>query len=118
MLQGLERNFGAFCIHLSIFEVVMISLNDIKTTLIQLKPELQEKFHVKTLGIFGSAARNELTPQSDVDIIVDFDQPVGIAFIDLANYLESKMSIPVDLVSCKGIKPQYFASIEKEIIYV
>jgi hypothetical protein len=96
----------------------MITLNDIKNTLIQLKPELQTKYHVKTLGIFGSAARNELTPQSDIDIIVDFDQPIGITFIDLAEYLEIKMKYPVDLVSQKGIKPQYFASIEKEIIYV
>ncbi len=96
----------------------MITLNDIKTTLIQLKPELQEKYHVKTLGIFGSAARNELSPQSDIDIIVDFDRPIGITFIDLAEYLESKMRLPVDLVSQKGIKPQYYASIEKEIIYV
>ena len=55
---------------------------------------------------------------SDIDIIVDFDQPIGITFIDLAEYLEIKMKYPVDLVSQKGIKPQYFASIEKEIIYV
>ena len=96
----------------------MITLNDIKTTLSQLKPELQKKYHVKTLGIFGSAARDELSPQSDIDIIVDFDQPVGVAFIDLADYLESKMRFPVDLVSQKGIKPQYYESIEKEIIYV
>jgi predicted nucleotidyltransferase len=96
----------------------MVTLNDIKTTLFQLKPELQEKYHVKTLGIFGSAARNEMSSQSDIDIIVDFDQPVGIDFIDLANYLELKMKLPVDLVSQKGIKPQYYASIEKEIIYV
>ena len=96
----------------------MITLNDIKTILYQLKPELQEKYHVKTLGIFGSVARNEMNSQSDIDIIVDFDQPVGIAFIDLANYLESKMKLPFDLVSQKGIKPQYYASIEKEIIYV
>ena len=96
----------------------MTTLNDIKNTLTQLKPELQRKYHVKTLGIFGSAARNELTPQSDIDIIVDFDQPIGITFIDLADFLETKMNYPIDLVSQKGIKPQYFASIEKEIIYV
>ena len=96
----------------------MVTLNDIKTILVKLKPELQEKYHVKTLGIFGSAARNELSSQSDIDLIVDFNEPVGIAFIDLANYLESKMKLPVDLVSHKGIKPQYYASIEKEIIYV
>ena len=96
----------------------MISLNDIKNTLTQLKPELQKKYHVKTLGIFGSAARNELTDQSDIDILVDFDQPVGIVFIDLADYLETKMRVPVDLVSMKGIKPGYIESIKSEIIYV
>ena len=117
-MKASKEILGHFYFHLSIFEVLMITLNDIKTTLTQLKPELQKKYHVKTLGIFSSAARNELSPQSDIDIIVDFDQPVGIAFIDLADYLESKMSFPVDLVSQKGIKPQYYASIEKEIIYV
>jgi predicted nucleotidyltransferase len=51
----------------------VIKLNDIRDTFLQLKPELQEKYHVNTIGIFGAAARNELSSRSDIDIIVDFD---------------------------------------------
>ena len=96
----------------------MISLIQIRGILEQLKPELEKKYHVSSIGIFGSAARNELTEKSDIDIIVDFNQPVGISFIDLAEFLEKKVNRSVDLVSRKGIKPQYFASIKNEIIYV
>ncbi|MCY7422411.1 MAG: nucleotidyltransferase family protein [Chitinophagaceae bacterium] len=84
----------------------------------KLKPELAAKYHVKSLGLFGSVVRNDFTPQSDIDIIVDFDQPVGIEFIDLANYMEGLFLTKVDLVSRKGIKDKYFQLIEKEIIYV
>lgn len=96
----------------------MVNLTSIKNLLEQLKPELKERFHVSSIGIFGSASRNELTEKSDIDIIVDFDQPVGIGFIDLADFLEKKVNLPIDLVSMKGIKPQYFACIQNEIIYV
>ena len=82
----------------------------------KLKPELAAKFHVKSLGLFGSVVRDDFNPQSDIDIIVDFDQPVGIEFIDLANYMEALFLTKVDLVSRKGIKDKYFQLIEKEII--
>ncbi len=49
---------------------------------------------------------------------MDFSQPIGIEFIDLADLLEEKFHEQVDLVSKKGIKPQYFSSIENEIVYV
>ena len=96
----------------------MKSFISIKNILKELKPELQEKYHVSSIGIFGSAVRNDFTPESDLDIIVDFSQPIGISFIDLADYIEKKVNTHVDLVSRKGIKPQYFASIENEIVYV
>jgi len=96
----------------------MRNLAAIKSTLTLLKPELESKFHVKSIGIFGSAVRNDFTPESDIDLIVDFDEPIGISFIDLADYIEKKINSKVDLVSLKGIKPQYFSAIEKEIVYV
>lgn len=96
----------------------MLHLQEVKDRLLKLKPELAAKFHVKSLGLFGSVVRNDFNPQSDIDIIVDFDQPVGIEFIDLANYMEALFLTRVDLVSRKGIKDKYFQLIEKEIIYV
>ena len=96
----------------------MKDLSTIKQIIKELKPELEKKFHVCSIGIFGSIVRNDFSENSDVDIIVDFSQPIGIEFIDLADLLEEKFHEQVDLVSKKGIKPQYFSSIENEIVYV
>jgi predicted nucleotidyltransferase len=96
----------------------MTELSSIKQILTQLKPELTEKYFVNSIGLFGSIVRDDFTENSDVDIIVDFSKPIGIEFIDLADYIESKLSKKVDLVSRNGIKPKYFHQIEPEIIYV
>jgi len=96
----------------------MKDLSTIKQIIKELKPDLEKKFHVSSIGIFGSIVRNDFSENSDVDIIVDFSQPIGIEFIDLADLLEEKFHEQVDLVSKKGIKPQYFSSIENEIVYV
>lgn len=96
----------------------MDDLQTIVNLLTQLKPELVSRFHVHSIGLFGSAVRDDFRPDSDVDIIVDFDQPVGIEFIDLANFIEAKLRKPVDLVAKKGIKDNYFRLIEQEIVYV
>ena len=90
----------------------------IKRVLQQLKPELAQKFHVQTIGLFGSIVRDDYSPSSDIDIIVDFNSPIGIEFIDLARFMEQKLKKKIDLVSRKGIKDKYFKAIEREIIYV
>lgn len=96
----------------------MGQLADIKNLLGQLKPELALKFHVHTIGLFGSVVRDDFSPGSDIDIIVDFKQPIGIEFIDLAEFIEGKLKRKVDLVSRNGIKDKYLKAIEREIIYV
>ncbi|NIJ52783.1 nucleotidyltransferase family protein [Dyadobacter arcticus] len=96
----------------------MTELIFIQQTLRQLKPELIEKFHVSSIGLFGSIVRNDFTSSSDIDIIVDFSQPIGIEFVDLANYIEEKIKKQIDLVSKKGIKDKYYQAILGEIIYV
>lgn len=96
----------------------MSELNAIKQILTQLKPELKQKYFVNSIGLFGSIVRDDYTATSDIDIIVDFTQPVGIEFIDLADFIENKLQKKVDLVSKNGVKPKYFHQIESEIIYV
>ncbi|MDR3132971.1 MAG: nucleotidyltransferase family protein [Prevotellaceae bacterium] len=97
----------------------MSYLEEVKMGLRALKPELSVKFHVRAIGLFGSIVRNDFSPStSDIDIIVDFSQPVGVEFIDLADYLENKFHRKVDLVSRRGIKPLYYSAIEKDIVYV
>ena len=93
-------------------------MNTIKQILAQLKPELIDKYHISSIGLFGSIVRDDFTPSSDIDIIVDFSQPIGIEFVDLAEYIENKLQKNIDLVSRKGIKPKYYQAIEQEIIYV
>ena len=96
----------------------MTTLDIIKETLIRLKPEIQQRYAVHTIGLFGSVVRDDFSSDSDVDVIVDFSKPIGMEFIDLADFIEEKLGYPVDLVSRQGIKPKYFHQIEKEIIYV
>ena len=96
----------------------MTELTNVKQILSQLKPELQQKYYVNSIGLFGSIVRDDFTDKSDVDIIVDFSRPIGIEFIDLADYIESKLSKKIDLISRNGVKAKYFHQIESEIIYV
>ena len=96
----------------------MGQLSEIKHVLAELKPELSKRFHVQNLGLFGSIVRDDFSPSSDIDIIVDFDRPVGIEFVDLAHYIEHCLQKKVDLVSRGGVKDKYFKAIEREIVYV
>jgi uncharacterized protein len=97
---------------------MMTDLATVKKLLAQLKPELIDKYHVNSIGLFGSIVRDDFNSSSDIDIIVDFNQPIGIEFVDLANYIEKKLKTPVDLVSKNGVKQAYYKIIESEIIYV
>ena len=90
----------------------------IRQTLAEIKPELAQKFFVNQIGLFGSVTRADFSAQSDVDIVVDFTKPVGIEFIDLADFLEAKLKRKVDLVSINAFKPHYWAQIKPHIVYV
>lgn len=79
---------------------------------------LKEKYFVKIIGIFGSYSRGEVTPESDVDVLVEFSVSMGLEFIGLKNFLESILSRKVDLVTEKGIRPQMKKKIFSEVVYV
>lgn len=96
----------------------MESLAVIQQKLRRVMPELQTKYHVCSLGLFGSVVRNDFNEKSDIDIIVDFNGPIGIEFIDLAEELEKTLNNKVDLVSKAGIKPAYYHHIAPQIVYV
>jgi len=81
------------------------------------KPYLAEQFHVIKIGIFGSYARNEYTDKSDLDILVEFDRPVGFEFIRLKDYLETLFEKPVDLVTENALKPMIKDHIMDEVQY-
>ena len=97
----------------------MTTIESIKSILQRLKPELARKYHVSSIGLFGSVVRGDFSDaKSDIDIIVDFSKPVGIEFVDLADFLEAQIRRKIDLVSRKGIKKNYYQQIESEIVYV
>lgn len=97
----------------------MINRQMILAMLKQAKPELQKKYGVKDIALFGSYSRNTaVAGKSDVDVMVAFSQPIGLAFVDLADDLEELLQTRVDLVSRNGIKPKYFTVIEPDLIYV
>ena len=96
----------------------MYRLTEYKKLLEEIKAELVRRFHVNSIGFFCSVVREDFSPSSDIDIIVDFRQPIGIEFIDLAEFLENKLKRIIDLVSRNGIRDNYFKIIENEIVYV
>jgi len=81
--------------------------------------EIRQRFAVSSLSIFGSIARDETTENSDVDILVTFEQEATFdLFMDLKFYLEDLLETPVDLVTDKALRPQVRQAIKQEIINV
>ena len=80
---------------------------------------MQRSYGFTSLALFGSYSRNTaVVGKSDIDVMVEFAEPIGIRFIDLADELEQILKQKVDLVSRKAIKPKYFKVIEPDLIYV
>lgn len=98
--------------------LAMQSLDELRRAIASCRGELFGRFPIKSLAVFGSFARGDQTPDSDIDLLVEFDQPVGIEFIDLADRLEALLNRRVDLVSRRGIKPKYLDRIKPELEYV
>jgi len=81
--------------------------------------EIRQRFSVEKLSIFGSFARGEGSAQSDLDVLVAFEQKATFdLFMDLKFYLEELLGIKVDLVTDKALRPQVRRAIEGEIIDV
>ena len=91
---------------------------EIKSILKTHKDVLAARFHVKDIGVFGSYARNEETRASDVDILVEFSEPVGWKFFDLKDYLEEILEKPVDIVTKNALKRQLRGRILEEVIMI
>lgn len=78
-----------------------------------------ERRGVKSLALFGSTARGEARPDSDVDLLVEFASPVGFfEFYDLQRYLESVLRTSVDLGTAVSMKPRVRERVLGEAIYV
>jgi hypothetical protein len=81
--------------------------------------ELSERFHVRRIGIFGSYSRQKQTNESDLDLVVEFDQPIGMmAFVHLKNLISDRLAIKVDLVTPEGLHPLIRDQVMHEVVYV
>lgn len=85
----------------------------------QKNAELTKQFGVKSLALFGSVARDEATSTSDVDLLVEFDRPVGyFGLFALQDYLEKLLGCSVDLGTPDSLKPYIKERIMGEIVHV
>jgi len=92
---------------------------DILASLKNLKGEVANQYSVKTIGVFGSVARNEQTGKSDIDLLVEFSKPVGfVTFMRLENFLSERLGKQVDLVTSDSLKPVIRQDVLAEVIYV
>jgi len=96
----------------------MYTLETILERLRAYKPELQRKYPISRLGVFGSYARGEADEKSDIDVAVELNGPMGLNFVAMANEIEDLFGIKVDVVPKRSIKPTYLPSVEKDILYV
>lgn len=83
------------------------------------RDELRQQFGVKSLALFGSVARDEATEMSDVDVLVEFDRPVGLfGLFTLQDHLERLLGCSVDLGTPDSLKPRIRAQVLLERMYV
>lgn len=85
----------------------------------QQKTELAENFGVESLSLFGSTARDQATPGSDVDLLVEFNRPVGyLGLFALQDHLESLLGCKVDLGTPNSLKRRIRARVIGECVRV
>ena len=82
--------------------------------------EPRERFGVSSIAIFGSYARGEETELSDVDILVEFERPIGWEIVDLKDYLESLLGVRVDLITKNAAmsRRNLWEHIRRDLVYV
>ncbi len=103
--------------------MILLLTRDKAVELLQGKREyLHAEFGVSKIGVFGSVARDQADKSSDVDIVVEFDRPIGFRFIELADYLENLLGCKADILTPAGIEAirlqNVAKSIREDVIYV
>jgi predicted nucleotidyltransferase len=82
----------------------------------EMLPELKKDYNVSYIGLFGSYVRGENTPESDLDVLVEFSRtPTIFRFVHLENYLSDSLGVKVDLVMKNALKPNIGKYILKEV---
>jgi predicted nucleotidyltransferase len=93
--------------------------DQVLATLNSRREEIMRRFEVRHLGIFGSCARGEMRPDSDIDVLVEFEGPATFdGYVGLQTYLEELFGLKVDLATEAMIKPRLRRHIEKDLLRV
>ncbi len=79
------------------------------------QPHLATEYGVRRIGLFGSYGKGTSNEDSDVDILVEFDHPLGFRFIEFAEYLESLLGRKVDILTPAGLESIRIPSVANEI---
>ena len=97
----------------------MLTREDILHILQEYLQERGETYHIKKIGIFGSYARGDADEQSDIDIVVDFDEPDLLHQIGIMQELKEKFNKNVDVIALwKRMNPKLLRRIQRDAIYV
>ncbi len=97
----------------------MKTLEEIKNIVALYRDDIREKYKVKYLGVFGSYLRNEQTEESDIDILIEFNEPVGgFHLIATETFLTSILNQKVDLIPRKAVKGEFEKNILENLVSV
>ena len=97
----------------------MITFKEIEEIIQKNRKELRDKYGLREIGVFGSYVRGEQAKDSDIDLLVEVERPMGfVRFMRLENYLSLILKTKVDLVTKKALKPHIGRQILQEVRYV
>jgi uncharacterized protein len=96
----------------------MLTRTDILSKLTELKPILHKDFSVNKIGLFGSYSDNSFNEESDIDILVELEKPIGWKFFSLELYLEQIFNKKIDLVTQNALKEQIKENILEQVNFV
>ena len=82
-------------------------------------PLLRQKYGISKIGLFGSYSRGDQDAESDIDLIVQFERPIGFfKFVAIEEYLKEKLGGKVELVTEDALKQVIRPYVMKEVVYV
>jgi predicted nucleotidyltransferase len=104
----------------------VLSMEIILKRLHELMPDLQNNYGVRHMALYGSFARGSAGPSSDIDLLVEFNRPLGLEFVRLADFLEDRLGLPVDLATFDSLRrsaqnprrARIAEEIERTLVYV
>lgn len=97
----------------------MKKIDRVKKILSDHRNEIRQEHKIRKMGIFGSYVRGEQKRKSDIDILVEFAEPVSLLdWVGAENYLTDLLGIKVDLVPKEDVRPELKKRIFKEVVYV